>query len=128
MSKKANVDKTTLCWTIRNLPDRSPNLKEWKEAAKSVSDHEFRNLWHALNSGQRSDGSRAEYWEPEILNIAIAPFPAVKVRSVPAIRKIGQKGSESDEFDGVGLIERLARIERPGALEQHKKSGFNAIS
>ncbi len=47
---------------------------------------------------------------------------------IPAIRKIGVKGSTSETFDGTGIIERVAKLQNPDVHSQNNRQGFNAIT
>jgi predicted ATP-dependent endonuclease of OLD family len=54
--------------------------------------------------------------------------PNITTTLIPAVRKIGDAGSTPTEnHDGTGIIEALAKLERPAWNEQHKKDSFRKI-
>jgi hypothetical protein len=53
-------------------------------------------------------------------------IPAIEV--IPAIRKIGEKGSVPDDYSGIGIIERLAKLQNPPLERQELKNDFNDIN
>lgn len=99
-----------------------PNLKA---AFNKIQDHTLQNLWSHLT--KRNGGSRDQHWEPETLGTLVPPIPSFKCHLIPAIRKIGIKGSTSEEFSGEGIIERLAKLQNPPAMAQQEKERFKKI-
>ncbi|MES2878640.1 MAG: AAA family ATPase [Pseudomonadota bacterium] len=97
----------------------------WKDAIKKIWDHDLSELWRCLTNQGR--GSRDQHWEPETLAKLAPLIPSFKCHLIPAIRKIGIKGSTSDEFSGEGIIERLAKLQNPPAMEQQSKDRFKKI-
>ncbi|MDR3368634.1 MAG: ATP-binding protein [Rhodoferax sp.] len=97
----------------------------WKNAFKTISDHDLHNLWQHLT--QQSGGSREQHWIPQTLQRLSPSIPPFTCHLIPAIRKIGSKGSSSEEFSGEGLIERLAKLQNPPAVEQQSKKLFKKI-
>ncbi len=55
------------------------------------------------------------------------PVP-IKAKLIPAIRRIGEKGSSADTFDGTGIIDRLARLQNPDVHSQYERERFNEIT
>ena len=47
---------------------------------------------------------------------------------MPAFRKVGDKGSQSSDFSGPGLIDRLAQLQNPPVLKQELHERFNQIN
>lgn len=97
----------------------------WKAAFKAISDRDLINFWS--DQTKQSGGSRDQHWIPETLSALAPSIPSFKCHLIPAIRKIGIKGSTSDEFSGEGIIERLAKLERPDAMAQQDKERFKKI-
>ena len=52
----------------------------------------------------------------------------IKTQLIPAIRRIGDKGSSADTFDGTGIIDRLARLQNPDVHSQHERERFKEIT
>lgn len=127
LQAKANLDQTDdTCWTIHTIPDRKPLLDGWDRAADKLSDQDIYKLWNVLLN--HSQGSRKQHWQPDVIRRLVENLPRVNAIVIPAIREIGEKGSFSDEFDGTGLIERIAKIQNPDAHSQHEKGQFQAIN
>ena len=90
------------------------------------------NKWNALCIALT--GGAAGSKENVIAKIMgrISPFrrecPAVAI--VPAIRKVGEKGSTPDDFSGLGIISRLAQLQHPthGATYDEQKRQFETIN
>ncbi|WP_236783322.1 AAA family ATPase [Aliivibrio fischeri] len=89
--------------------------------------HEWQQLWGALtNQGQ---GDLRAHWIPQTLEaLSYVPASSPKVEVIPAIRKVGNAGSEASDFSGEGIIERLAKIQNPPLTEQEEKQKFLAIN
>ncbi|MBD3618231.1 MAG: AAA family ATPase [Chromatiales bacterium] len=99
---------------------------DWYPVFNVLSDREIEMLWRALT--RRSGGSKDAHWIPETV-MALAPrFQQVNAIIIPAIRKVGDKGSESEEFSGEGIIERLVRLQNPDVHNQEDRDKFNKIN
>ena len=93
-----------------------------------ISDQLWYEIWHQLtNTG---GGCVDQHWIPETLQyLRRLYFKDTKINLIPAIRRIGEKGSGSqDGFSGVGIIERLAQLQNPGYDAQHLKNRFEGIN
>lgn len=97
----------------------------WKDAFKAISDYDLENLWSDLT--RQNVGSRNQHWIPETLRKLKPSIPPFTCHLIPAIRKIGIQGSSSEEFSGDGIIERLAKLQNPPAVEQQSKERFKQI-
>ncbi len=97
----------------------------WKDAFNSISTTNFQNLRQHLR--MYTGGERDQSMIPEMLRKIALPPPSFKCHLIPAIRKIGTKGSTSEEFSGEGIIERLAKLQNPPAIEQQSKKRFQQI-
>jgi hypothetical protein len=110
---------------MRRIPDGEPETESWTRAIQALDDQEVHQAWAWFTN--QSGGGRKQHWEPELIKVAIANVPAVNVKMIPAIRRIGEGGSTSEGFDGVGIIDRLAKLQNPDVLNQESKKRFNAI-
>jgi hypothetical protein len=124
--EKQKLEDTKLVWSFISPANRTLKLESWQMAAKSLSDAEISALWHVLTGTQ--GGDRQLSWEPEVLRSVMPVFPNIKIALIPAIREIGIKGSESEGFDGKGIIERLARLQNPDAHSQSDRIKFQEIT
>jgi hypothetical protein len=128
MAEKARLDGTPgQCWAFYNTPAGALVLDRWLEAAKKLDDSHMQWLWQTINPGA-SGGGRKEHWEPSVINLAAATISTNAVSIIPAIREIGAAGSTSTGFEGKGIIERLAKLQNPGALEQKNREKFREVT
>lgn len=126
MKVKADLDKTDLCWNITNSSGNAFDSSTWSRAIKAISDPELRMLWSKMF--KMSGGDRNGTWEPNVLSrIALTP-PSTPIATIPAIRRIGKKGLEGDEFDGAGIIEKLAKLQNPDVHNQSSRERFQDIT
>lgn len=95
---------------------------------ETVLNHsEWNQLWGALTS--RSGGELKLHWIPETFKALLyIPDTTPNIEVIPAIRKIGNKGSEANDFSGEGIIERIARIQNPQLSERKLKQKFHSIN
>ncbi|OAI02731.1 hypothetical protein A1332_02195 [Methylomonas methanica] len=125
-AEKKKLDDTKLVWSLVSPFNYAGKFDSWEEAVKSLKDHEISTLWSALTN--ISGGARTQSWEPDILRMLTPDFPSIQMALIPAVREIGAKGSESDGFDGKGIIERLARLQNPDVHSQHDRIKFKEIT
>ena len=101
-------------------------FKDWEDAFTSLDDQSVIKIWSSF-SGQ-SGGSRVRHWIPETIKKLEYKNTVDKVVMIPAIRKIGVKDSISNDYAGDGIIDKLAKLERPNALNQNDKKKFESIN
>jgi predicted ATPase len=123
--EKCRIDQTPLCWTLRTLPNCEDRQESWSSAAKELTNHEMQRVWTMLT--RMSGGDRKNNWEPQVLQYMPAPPVTIKTQLIPAIRRIGAKGSTSDAYDGTGIIDRVAKLQNPDVHNQTNRQRFNAI-
>lgn len=124
--EKAKNDGTSDVWF-----DLGPDLKVvdvpgWQKAFEVLDDHSLSRVWARLTS--QSGGGRGQHWFPETLRRLVPKPTPMKAVMIPAIRQIGKQGSQSEEFSGDGIIERLVKLQNPGALNQEDRKKFEAIN
>ncbi|PTR14208.1 putative ATP-dependent endonuclease of OLD family [Nitrosospira sp. Nsp2] len=122
--EKAKLDDTKKVWFDFN-PDRSLIQQNWEEAFRVLSDSEMEMLWSSLTA--KSGGMRQRDWYPDCLRSLTPKFKAFSVAMVPAIRRVGTKGSLSEEFSGDGIIERLVKLQNPGVHNRTDNEKFQKI-
>lgn len=87
----------------------------------------WNSIWRKITKQDR--GSLEVHWIPETIEkIARKDRPIPKIELIPAIRKIGAAGTESEEFSGEGIISRLARLQNPALDSQSDKIKFLNIN
>ncbi len=125
-AEKKRLDGTALAWSLVTLPDRADRAENWVTAVKTFQNTEIRNLWNMLTN--MHGGDRIHSWEPGTLKRITPTFQDIPVAVIPAVRQIGSKGSESDEHDGTGIIEKLARLQNPAVHDQQDRRKFEDIT
>lgn len=94
---------------------------------KILQNAEWEELWQQLSGKQGGDLRRD--WIPETLEIiSYKPESTPRIEIIPAIRRIGDSGSEGDDYSGIGIIDRLARLESPGLGSLQNRNKFNEIN
>jgi hypothetical protein len=126
LNEKRRIDGTNLTWSFISLPAQEPVLGSWLEAIKVLDDSSLNNLYRML--AHRQGGHRKDHWEPEVIQKLQIPILTANVVVIPAIRQIGAKGSNSDGFEGLGIIERLARLQNPDVHSQADRNRFHDIT
>lgn len=125
-SEKAKNDGTQLCWSLYSITDRAHITDSWTNATRALTDNEISYLWRMMRN--MSGGDRKNHWEKEVTaQLPTIPAP-VNTTLIPAIRRIGEKGSISSGFDGTGIIERLAKLQNPDVHSQKDRERFNAVT
>lgn len=94
--------------------------------ARIMSSDDWRNTWYFMTNRQ---GGRLEDWVSELLKM-LAPKPtSLPPRTlIPAIRRIGDAGTEPNDYSGAGIINRLAQLQNPTHNQQHLKHRFEGIN
>ena len=129
LKEKASKDNTDDSWFDFLPSKRNSGLVEsniWRDAFGILQPNELEKVWNTLTD--TSGGSWDRNWFPETLRILAPEFLSVDSNMIPAIRQVGTQGSESDNFSGLGIIERLAKIQNPDVHNQLDKDKFNAIN
>ena len=126
LQHKIDIDGSKLAWSFTSFPDRRSMDDTWLAAVKKLPNDKLAYLWSSLTGA--SGGDRKHHWEPETVARLQLKISNLAVALIPAIRRIGEHGTQSDGFDGHGIIDRLARLERPDADSQSDKRRFEAIN
>ncbi|RWX45690.1 putative ATP-dependent endonuclease, OLD family [Candidatus Electrothrix aarhusensis] len=131
MKEKARINNTELDWRWTSLPPIPLGKIEIQEssieAVKVLSDNEAGSLRGIL--AQNPDGEDREIIARRIqLPLSETDIKRIKVKLIPAIRRIGEKGSTLDDFDGSGIIDRLAKLQNPDVHNQQDRDRFDDIT
>jgi predicted ATPase len=133
--KSAVVTKgTTLAWLVYdwqwggNLSLSQKFVREIHES-RIIDDDRWHALWQFFHR-QSSGGNILNVWIPELLLMLIhdvvSEVPDVEL--VPAIRKVGDAGSMSEDYSGSGIIEKLAQLQNPSIDKLESKALFDRIN
>jgi AAA domain, putative AbiEii toxin, Type IV TA system len=134
LKAKGSRDGKSLFWNLKHLRTDQLLIDEWIDAIKNSLDYsEVERLWRmATNS---TGGSYKEHWLPrlamtfaDLIQDGALSETGLPVELIPSIRKIGLKGTEPKQFDGEGLILRLAMLQNPDALSQVTRKKFQEIN
>jgi len=123
--QKAALDGTQSVWFDFD-EHHILSMESWTEAFSCLDDNELYNLWQGLIG--YSGGNRDSNWVPESLREIQPELRAINTELIPAIRKVGTKGSVSEEFSGEGIIERLAKLQNPDVHSQKDRDKFQRIN
>lgn len=123
--KKAELDQSEHAWFDFNSELKLIN-SSWKKAFDILEDREIYELWNGLTGS--SSGGREQHWYPESLNRLTPSFAVIKAVMIPAIRKVGNQGSVSEDFSGEGIIERLVKLQNPDVHNQKDRNKFESIN
>lgn len=137
VEKLANAVVAKLCdgellWLYlndnKNCMDRIEVDLDSNTLKDTITKDQWRTLWQSLRGMQGGDFEH--HWFPEsvasLLQRASLALP--KISLVPAIREISARGQEFVDWSGSGLIEELARLQNPGAMERHRFEVFQRIN
>lgn len=123
--RKAELDRTFEFVWYEFGQGKQLRDENWESAFGVLNDADLKRLWANLNNMQ---GGNRSHWVTQTLPKIVPSMRAVSVEMIPAIRQVGAKGTQSEAFDGEGLIERLARLERPDVHNQADKKKFRRIA
>lgn len=125
LKAKARIDGTTGAW-FEYDENGSLSTENWKEAFETVDPGSIQQVWTILTgSGQ---GSFNQHWYPGTLNLISPKIAPIATEFIPAIRQIGEAGSESSDFSGLGIIERLAKLQNPDVHNRADRLRFDNIN
>ncbi len=123
--KKSEIDNTEDAWF--NFDSNLTLITStWEEAFECLDDREISKLWQGIT--RSSGGGRTQHWYPESLRYLTPKFEPANTVLIPAIRKVGDQGSVSEDFSGKGIIERLVRLQNPDVHNQSDREKFNKIN
>lgn len=129
--KKIKNDETNLCWTLRDIPSLNIHGDSWRIATKSIHDNELHELWSELTNYR--NGNRNTDWIPAIENTIPAKIEKISSHLIPAIRQIPSNVDDSPSnfdlnYNGSGIIEKLAKLQNPDVHNQHLREKFLEIN
>lgn len=88
----------------------------------------WNTVWMALTS--QSGGGLEQHWIPETVswfyrNLNLKSFT---IDIIPAIRRIGDINTQPNDYSGLGIIERLAKLQNPSFDNQNDRKHFDDIN
>ncbi len=122
---KAEIDGTKYAWNFINVLFQDKPHDSWLKAFAALEDSELHRLW--VGTSRQSGGSR-QHWVPVFHRTITPRLTKHPVQIIPAIRQIGDGGSVSEGFDGLGIIDRLAKLQDPDVHNQGLRERFGEIT
>lgn len=96
-------------------------------AQDSISHSEWRLLWNKLTKYE--GGDLRDNWIPETLRRIVSSIVLPSFSIIPSIRRYSQERTEkTDDFSGLGIIDRLAKLQNPSYKDQRLKNSFSTIN
>lgn len=126
-SKRVQDSDEFGAWVICNEHGEL-SIEGWEAASGVINDNDLYTAWNWLIG--HNGGSREQHWLPRTVDSLASLFRPEQFNAAitPAIRQVGIRGSESEDFSGNGIIERLAKLQNPSALRQEDKIKFRNIN
>jgi len=106
-----SINKEAIIGLVNELPDP----RQWQ------------NLWMRLtNQGQ---GDLKQHWIPQTLDRIIGRLILPAFSIIPSVRRYSQESTDkNDDFSGIGIITKLAKLQNPNFREQKLKGSFTKIN
>jgi hypothetical protein len=106
-----------------SIPEET--IKELAE--KVLSPQQWQNLWNKLTNSVQ--GNIQEHWIPQPLKIFVSKKVLPSISVIPSVRRFSQeKTDRTDDFSGIGIIDKLSRLQHPSYKEQALKEEFEKIN
>lgn len=93
-----------------------------------IEPNNWQDLWNKM-TGQ-SGGALTQHWIPEVVNILIskAEPSSPNIYLIPAIREISKQGKSFSDWNGDGLIDKLAELQHPRIQDRVDTEKFERIN
>jgi hypothetical protein len=114
--EKAKLDQSSEIWFCYGGDHGNRDQKIWELAFSCLAEKEIYDLWTTLTN--QLNGNKNTHWIPEIIKKLTLQLKTFDVAMVPAIRKIGIKGSPPTGFSGEGIIEKLVMLQNSDVHNQ----------
>jgi len=92
-----------------------------------LNDSEWELIWNTLTGS--SGGAIRAHWIPQTLQ-ALSPvnLPPPKANLIPAFREVKRGSASEGDLSGVGMIEKLFKVQNPGLAHLGDREKFQAIN
>lgn len=116
--------------SVGGLSIGADTIRKIADDKSGINTSEWRLIWGKLLGGSGGDWKR--YWIPGTLKLlSPARYEPPRILLIPAIRKVAEAETEdsgNDDFSGLGIIDRLARLQNPQHDQQDDKDRFERIN
>jgi AAA15 family ATPase/GTPase len=124
------LDENGLVWFIYEVNPQNHSIDlsfDIDRIAHLLVPFNWRQLSQVLTG--MSEGALEQNWIPGVLN-SLSPLTneIPPIEFIPAIRKIGDSGTVAEDYSGIGIIERLAKLQNPPLDKQNLKQKFDDIN
>ena len=127
LTRLAEIDGSDYAWIDfidQNL--RSIYIPKWIQAFKGLNQRGAQDIAHKLTTN--SNGRLEDHLIPRIVENIVPAIQPIETTLIPAIRKIGQKGTQINGFGGEGIIDRLVQLQNPNVHNQGDRRKFEKIN
>jgi uncharacterized protein (DUF433 family) len=126
---KAFCDEEEMVWfTYVGSGEAFARFNLQKPEVNIYNDAEFRHLWRVVHDEEHDYGASNEAIDGLLDTISYVPRNIPDVEVISANRRIGGPKSIFKDYDGEGIIERLAEIQNPSLEEQQSREKFLSIN
>jgi predicted ATP-dependent endonuclease of OLD family len=127
--KKKDLSNDEHCWLLFSLSNHAiHDRKTWDNAIECLADNQVQKMWMLMTNRQDPQDriKSGRYIFDKIMKLSLKHSNPVE--TIPAIRKIGSQNTPPNGFGGDGIIDRLARLQNPGASDQANRKLFENIT
>jgi predicted ATPase len=121
-----------IAWFQYEAPSSGKPLSPPRDFARQVlsvaglDEQEWQRLWSRLT---KQSGGGVSDWIAETLDrLGRDLVDSPDVFFVPAIREVRGGETPQHDYSGLGIIDRLARIQNPGPTQQHLRTQFGKVN
>ncbi len=126
LAERRRLDGEKSPWIFLDSEGKLAEQDVWIQSIKVIPHDALALLARSLNRNVGSGDALAT-----ILRTFVPRPPQIspaQIDIIPAIRKIGERGIASDEFDGTGIIEKLVSLQHPEPFQEEDKKRFEEIN
>ncbi len=131
---KAKLDHSHIAWIDYDIKNwinyntpKKIKYEDWYTAFNGLQNNDIGDIHHYIKA-ETVDTANREFAIRAIVEFLQPSAKEFTTKLIPAIRQVGKQGSTSDDFDGEGIIERLAKLQNPDVHRQQDKQKFEAIN
>ncbi len=98
-----------------------------KLAVNVLNPRQWQILWEKMT--QQGSGDLKEHWIPQVVSRIVGQIVLPTFSIIPSVRRYSAEATDkADDFSGMGIINRLAKLQNPGYKEQVLKDKFSTIN
>jgi AAA15 family ATPase/GTPase len=105
-----------------------PDVRRMFESKSDLEMHQWEDLWTFLNDGRKTSDFQNHLLPGVLTSLAQFQVERPNVELISATRQIGPSGTGVSNFDGGGIVERLADLQHPPIEHFQEKEKFFLIN